>query len=749
MPVPVSQSSVPLVTEGAGDLRGVVESVVYRNEETGYGVLTVTPSGAKKGQTVAVVGVMPPIGEGETLHVSGAWKDHSRFGKQFVLTTIRISPPTSAEGIERFLGSGMIPGIGRGFAKKLVETFGESLFDVIERMPDLLKKVEGVGPARIKALKEGWESLKAVREIMIFLYGHGVSTGNALRIYKEYGADAIEIVKGNPYRLSYDIYGIGFKTADAIAKNMGMAPDDPNRIDAGINYVMKKNLDDGNTGIQRESLLEKSVALLELPSDKVSDRIGRVIVNGDLIVDSFGENEDVIFLPVAYHTERAIAEKLTEMMQGGTPPGWSVSSAGDVIDSFNLSEEQRRAVVLSLSNRVSYLTGGPGTGKTTTTKALLSALEKSGAHPVLCAPTGRAAKRMAETTGREAKTIHRLTGYGRPDTPKDLKILGNPIIVDEMSMVDIFLMKRLLDCTKEGTSLIMIGDVDQLPSVGPGEVLRSVIDSGKIPGTRLTKIFRQAAGSAIIENAHRINRREMVQIAKKGERTSFRFLALDSPEKTPSEIAIRSAEMIVKIVKESLPSLGFDPVRDVQVLSPMRKGDVGVEKLNPLLQNALNPKTEYIETFGTRYAMDDKVMQLRNNYEKDVYNGDVGYIVGLNREMKSLSVDFDGNVVVYEYRDLDEIALAYASTIHKSQGSEYPVVVIPAVSQHQIGLTPNLIYTGITRGKTLVVMVGQEKAVRDSLRMNRTTQRIVKLNDFLQDARGIAPSRKPSPRLVF
>lgn len=725
---------------------GTVQSILYRSEENGYTVMSILPDGEKR--PISVVGVMPQIGMGERIVGSGKWTSDRRHGSQFKIEGLQIKVPTTLEGIEKFLSSGLIPGIGKVYAKKLVEAFGKNLLDTIEHHPEHLTQVEGLGPVRMAKLVEGYRELISVREISMFLFSHGVSSSNAVKIHKAYGQASIRTVMENPYRLATEIYGIGFLTADVIAGKLGISGDHPERVKAGIAYSLKESMDRGHCGMMQKTLVEVSSDLLGVDQMTISMSIGSSVNMGDLVKDNVkdtsGAVQPCVFLPMVYQAETGIAAKLSELNSVVRTP-WSMETTEKSILEFSskqnaepLSLEQENAVRAALSSRVFVLTGGPGVGKTTTLNAILHAFKSSGANPVLCAPTGRAAKRMSESTGCEAKTIHRLLGFkpgGTATYNRENPIEGNPVIVDECSMVDVFLMNKLLGAIKPGSCLLLVGDVDQLPSVGPGEVLRSIISSGCVPVVKLTRIFRQAEGSAIIRNAHRINNRQPIEISPPGEKSDFRFVATNEPGEAVSKI--------LKIVRERLPQMGFDPVRDVQVLSPMQKGESGVRNLNIRLQAEMNPSKDFIERFGIKYAVGDKIMQLKNNYEKDVFNGDIGFLKSIDREEQKVLIDFDGKKTEYRYNEMDELSLAYASTIHKSQGSEYPVVIMPIMTQHYplLNGNPNLIYTGITRGKKLVVIVGQEKAIALAINNERDNRRITKLQDFIVEL-----SRKnPSP----
>jgi len=710
-------------------LAGLVERVTFHNAENGFCVLRVKVRGQR--DLVTVVGHAAMISAGEFVQMSGRWFNDHTHGLQFKAELLKASPPTTVEGIQRYLGSGMIRGIGPVYAKKLVKAFGEAVFDLIEQEPGRLREVTGIGPKRAARIVAGWADQKVIREIMLFLHSNGVGTSRAVRIFKTYGQDAVRLITENPYRLAKDIRGIGFKTADQIARKMGIAPDAMIRVRAGISYALGEAMDEGHCGLPVGELLTSTAELLEVAAPLIETALALELESGDVVGDSVGETR-CIFLASLYRAEQSIAERL-HACAVGRPPwpeieaekaiGWVEKKTG-----LALAPSQQEAVRLALRSKVLVITGGPGVGKTTLVNAILKIVTAKGTDVQLCAPTGRAAKRLSESTGLEGKTIHRLletdpaTGSFKRDDTNPLTC--DLLVVDEASMVDVLLMRSLLRALPDTAALLIVGDVDQLPSVGPGQVLADIIGSGAVPVVRLTEVFRQAAQSRIITNAHRINEGKMPELSAE-EGSDFYFVEAADPE-----IGLRK---LLAVVKDRIPArFGLDPVRDVQVLCPMNRGGLGARSLNVELQQALNPPAEVkVERFGWTYCPGDKVMQIANDYDRDVFNGDLGVIDGIDIEEGELTVLFDGREVVYGFGELDELVLAYATTIHKSQGSEYPAVVIPLVTQHYAMLARNLLYTGVTRGRKLVVLVGQKKALAIAVRNQGGRRRWSKLREWL------------------
>jgi exodeoxyribonuclease V alpha subunit len=723
-----AQSTEPL-TERLG---GAIERVTFHNAENGFCVLRVKVRGHR--DLVTVLGSAPSVTAGEQIECTGTWFNDRTHGMQFKTQSLRVIPPSTLEGIEKYLGSGMVKGIGPHFAKKLVKAFGETVFDVIEKHPQRLTKVEGIGKKRREVITAAWAEQKVVREIMVFLQSHGVGTARAVRIYKTYGDAAITKVSENPYRLALDIHGIGFKTADQLAQKLGIAPDSMIRAQAGVRHVLQELSNQGHCAAKHPDLVDAASKLLEIPAEIIEPAIQAEVDEKNLISEPI-RGEPSLFLAPLYYSEVNVAERLGKLLKG--QPAWFDPALDKAIPwveqktGLQLSESQKKAVLLALQSKVMIITGGPGVGKTTVINSILKVLHAKQMRMALCAPTGRAAKRLFESTGIQAKTIHRLLefdpkNYGfkhNADNPLQIDLL----VVDEISMVDVVLMNQLLKALPDTASLLMVGDVDQLPSVGPGAVLSNLIESEVIPTARLTEIFRQAASSQIIVNAHRINQGKMPFKAEQSDTlTDFYFI----PAETPEEIHAK----LLQVVSERIPQrFHLHPVDDIQVLTPMNKAGLGARSLNVDLQARLNPKSDIkIERYGSTFSPGDKVIQMVNNYDKDVFNGDIGKIKSIDLDSSFLYIDYDDRIVTYDFNELDEIALAYATTIHKSQGSEYPAVVIPLATQHFTLLERNLLYTGVTRGKKLVVIVGQPKALAMAVKNKRSHQRLTKLVERLQ-----------------
>ncbi len=710
-------------------LAGLVERVTFHNADSGFCVLRVKARGQR--DLVTVVGHAATIAAGEWVQMSGGWVNDRTHGLQFKAAFLKASPPTTLEGIEKYLGSGMIRGIGPAYATKLVRAFGAAVFELIEQEPARLREVAGIGPKRAARIVAGWAEQKVIREIMLFLHAHGVGTSRAVRIYKTYGADAVQMIAENPYRLARDIRGIGFRTADLVAQKLGIEPTATIRVRAGISFALAEATGEGHCGLPVEELTSLAGKLLEVPSELIEAALVLELEAGDVVADTL-EGQRCVFLAGLYRAEQVIAERLRTLAQG-TPP-WPRIDAGKAIPwvegrtGLALAESQKEALRLALQSKVLVITGGPGVGKTTLVNSILKVIGAKRVELALCAPTGRAAKRLSESTGLEAKTIHRLLetdpktgGFKRSEAhPLDCRLL----VVDETSMVDVPLMHALLKALPDEAALLLVGDADQLPSVGPGQVLADIIGSGAVPVVRLTEVFRQAAESQVIVNAHRINRGRMPELEAK-EGSDFFFVDAADPEE--------GVRKLLAVVGQRIPGrFGLDPVRDVQVLCPMNRGGLGARSLNIELQRALNPPGELrVERFGWTFCPGDKVMQVANDYERDVFNGDLGVITGLDMEEAELTVSFDGRAVAYGFGELDELVLAYATTIHKSQGSEYPAVVIPLTTQHYTMLARNLLYTGVTRGKRLVVLIGQRRALAIAVRNGSGRRRWSKLREWL------------------
>ena len=703
-------------------LRCVVERITYQNAENGYSVMKVKVKGYD--DLVTLVGNLLEVPAGSVLLCEGEWRVDKRYGQQFQCETWEEVMPATAYGIEKYLGSGLVKGIGPKFAKLIVGHFGTDTIEVIETDIERLYEVPGIGKKRVEKIRESWEKQKDIKNVMLFLQGFGVSTAYAAKIYRQYGKESIDNVKENPYRLADDIWGIGFKTADGIARKMGYEMNDERRLRSGLIYTLNQLADEGHCYAEEEQLIATAKQLLEADEECIRTAMTHAIETEDLMLDG-----TAIYLPPFYYAECGTANRLNTLVH--------TKEAGSIFTArFDLAKLQREtgieydevqveAIRQAIASKVMVLTGGPGTGKTTTTKAIIAALQSAGMRILLAAPTGRAAKRMSEATGMEAKTIHRLLEYNPQDGYKrndENPLEGDALIVDECSMIDIILMNNLTKALPTTMRLVLVGDIDQLPSVGAGNVLRDIIDSGVIPVVRLTRIFRQAQSSRIVMSAHAINRGCFPDISN-GQHTDFFFMKQEEPEKV--------AETIVSLVRDRLPKAYRQPNANIQVLTPMQRGVVGAANLNVALQQALNHNTAALVRGGYTFKEGDRVMQLRNNYDKDVYNGDLGYVRSVDMEERTLTVDFDGQMVEYEASELDELTLAYATTIHKSQGSEYPIVVMPVLMTHYVMLQRNLIYTGITRAKKICVLVGQTKALAYAIHNMKVLKRNTRLKERL------------------
>lgn len=711
-------------------LAGLVERVTFHSTESGFCVLRVKARGHR--DLVTTVGHAAMISAGEWVTASGVWVNDRTHGLQFKAQFLRTSAPSSIDGIEKYLGSGMIRGIGPVYAKRLVKMFGKDVFDIIEQSPERLREVDGIGPKRADKITAGWADQKVIREIMVFLHEHGVGTARAVRIFKTYGTDAVQVMSENPYRLAKDIRGIGFRTADMIAEKLGIEKTAMIRVRAGISFALTEAMGDGHCGLPRRELVGLAEKLLEVPGPLIEGALAEELAEETVTADRVGE-EECIFLTGLYMAERGIAEQIHRIREDPLP--WPEIDADKALPwieqktGLSLAESQAEAVRLALKSKLMVITGGPGVGKTTIVNSILRILAAKRVKLLLCAPTGRAAKRMTEATGLEAKTIHRLLEFD-PKAFGFKRDLENPLdcdllVVDESSMVDVLLMQSLLKAVPSTAALLIVGDIDQLPSVGPGQVLADIIGSSAVPVVRLTEVFRQAAESKIITTAHVINAGRMPDLAPPEGETDFYFVQAADPE--------QAVPRIVELVVRRIPRrFGFDPIKDIQVLCPMNRGGVGARSLNIELQAALNPAGEKkVERFGWTFAPCDKVMQIENDYDKDVYNGDIGMIEGVDLDEGEVAVNFDGRTVTFVLGELDTLVPAYAATIHKSQGSEYPAVVIPVLTQHYAMLQRNLIYTGVTRGKKLVVLVGQKKAVAIAVKNVSGRRRWSKLDEWL------------------
>ena len=718
-------------------LAGLVERVTFHSAESGFCVLRVKARGHR--DLVTTVGHAAMISAGEWITASGVWINDRNHGLQFKAQFLKTSAPSTVDGIEKYLGSGMIRGIGPVYAKRLVKMFGMDVFDIIEESPERLREVDGIGPKRADRIMTGWADQKVIRDIMVFLHQHGVGTARAVRIFKTYGTDAVQVMGENPYRLAKDIRGIGFRTADMIAEKLGIEKEAMIRVRAGISFALTEAMSNGHCGLPRGELIGLAGKLLEVPAPLIESALQEELAEQTVTADRVGET-DCIFLTGLYLAELRIAEQLMRIRVGALP--WPEIDADKALPwiekktGIALATSQAEAIRLALKSKIMVITGGPGVGKTTIVNSILRILAAKSVNLLLCAPTGRAAKRMTEATGKEAKTIHRLLEFD----PKSFGFKRNDenrldcdfLVVDESSMVDVQLMQSLMKAVPSHAALLIVGDIDQLPSVGPGQVLADIIESGAVPVVRLTEVFRQAAESRIITSAHAINAGRLPDLTPPKGETDFYFVPAADPE--------QAVPRIVELMSKRIPRrFGFDPIKDIQVLCPMNRGGVGARSLNIELQAALNPAGEKrVERFGWKFAPGDKVMQIQNDYDKDVYNGDIGMIDDIDLNEGEVAVNFDGRTVRFVFGELDTLVPAYAATIHKSQGSEYPAVVIPVMTQHYAMLQRNLIYTGVTRGKKLVVLVGQKKAMAIAVKNVSGRKRWSKLDEWLADQRTLS-----------
>ena len=734
-------------------IRGVVERITYQNEQNGYSVIKCRVKNYS--DLVTVVGSMPEVHVGSVLYIGGSWRVDPKYGRQFAMETFEETLPATAYGIEKYLGSGLVRGVGPKFAKRIVEKFGKDTLTVIEEEPDRLLSVPGIGKTRVERIKKSWAEQKEIKNIMLFLQGHDVSTAHATRIYKTYGNDSIKTVQENPYRLADDIWGIGFKTADTIAEKMGFGHEKYARLRSGLMYTLNKLSEGGHCFATREMLLKTGTELLDVDESLLSMSLDEMIRAEDVITEEIpappeqaavAPPQKAIYLPPFYFSEVGVVKRMKAILEN--PAGFRIRTDGlaeRIREKTGMiyDQVQQQAILSAVQHKILILTGGPGTGKTTTTLGIITAFREAGASILLAAPTGRAAKRLSEATGMEAKTIHRLLEVKPPEgyqRNEENPLEGDVLIIDECSMIDIMLMYNLLKAVPDSMTLILVGDVDQLPSVGAGNVLRDLIDSECFPVVKLTRIFRQAQTSRIIMNAHRINEGIMPDISN-GRNTDFFFMDMEKAgeregltKDDTAAIAELSAKTIVDLVKTKLSRYYKMPPSDIQVLTPMQRGVVGASNLNLILQEALNPGGIGLKRGGVTYRFRDKVMQIRNNYDKEVFNGDIGVISSVDAEDRSLTVDFDGRNVEYDISELDELVLAYATTIHKAQGSEYPIVVMPVLMNHFVMLQRNLIYTGITRAKKILVIVGTRKALAYAVRNVTVTKRNTLLKERLKSS---------------
>lgn len=724
------ESASSLTESPVETLTGTIERVTFHSPATGFAVLRVRVRG--RPQPVAVVGTASAVSAGEMMTAQGTWVNDRTHGLQFKASALVTAPPASKDGIERYLSSGAIKGIGIATAHKIVQAFGKRTFEVLDSEPHRLSEIAGLTQARIRRITESWAEDRIVRDLGVFLQDHGLGLGQAARVYRALGNDAIGLIRQDPYRLARDVRGIGFLTADQVAVSLGVARDAPERLRAGLSFALQQARDDGHTGLPRHEAIALAARLLEADEDLLEDAAKAEVAGRGLIADTIG-GEPHLFLKDLHRAEKAIGDRL-KVLSEGAPPWGAIDLSSEVprVEARTgkaLAPSQREALATILAAKVSVITGGPGVGKTTLLDTILKILTRQDVSVILAAPTGRAAKRMTEQTGIEAKTIHRLLEidpeFGAFSRGRENHLECDLLVVDETSMVDVPLMMAVVEALPDNAGMLMVGDVDQLPPVGPGQVLADVIASGLGPVARLTEVFRQAEASRIIATAHRINRGEMPELPAPGEQSDFYFVEISSPEDGLAKI--------IEIVKERIPRrFGLDPMRDVQVLAPMNKGVLGARNLNIELQKVLNPpQGRSVERFGWTYAAGDRVMQTANDYDRDVFNGDLGQVLRIDQEESELVALFDGRQVSYSFNELENLMPAYATTIHKSQGSEYPAVVVPVSNQHYPMLARNLIYTAVTRGRSLVVLVGETRALRIAVGGGRTKPRITKLREWL------------------
>ncbi len=741
-------------------LEGSVERITYYNQENGYSVIRLNVEG--RSDLVTVVGNLPEVQPGESLRLEGRWTKHPQYGRQFKAEWCEQVLPATIEGLKAYLGSGMIKGVGPVTAKRIVQRFGVDTLDVLDEKPKRLREVLGVGPKRVTAIAKAWEEQKQIRQVMMFLQSHGVSTNLAVKIYKTYGDDALQVVQEDPYRLARDIWGVGFKTADKVAQDLGLPHDAPSRVQAGVAYALSQLADQGHVYVPEEELVTEAAPLLEVEPRLIKDAIGeldtdQVVQRETLRYPSLEEGKDpkdtptanfyvreeeAVYLAPFYYGEVGVTNRLRDLLDDPNTRlapfrsvDWNALLPQITRDAaIELSTEQQRAVRTALTNKITVLTGGPGTGKTVTVRTVIAALEAFHRKYALCAPTGRAAKRLSEATDRPAKTVHRLLEYSpqqgfqrNEEVPLEIDCL----IVDEASMLDLLLTNRLLKAVKTATHVLFVGDVDQLPSVGAGDVLRDIIASDRVAVVELTKIFRQAANSGIVVNAHRINQGQFPILNEFGD---FYYFSKEEPEE--------AATLLVDIVKRRIPrKFKLDPMDDVQVMAPMYRGACGVSNLNEILQKALNPpaaRKREKQVGGRIFRVGDKVMQTRNNYDKDIYNGDIGRVLRINTVEQTLTVRIDerpnrGRSIIYDWVELDELVHAFAISVHKSQGSEYTAVVLPILTQHYLLLQRNLLYTAVTRAKQLVVLVGTRKAIWIAVKNDKVSERYSGLSVRLRE----------------
>ena len=697
--------------------KGFIDRLTYHNPENGYTIARLAVEGQR--ERIAIVGTLASIQVGENVEVEGVWANHPKYGKQLKVEHYKAVYPSTLEGMQKYLGSGLIKGIGPRSAKRIVEHFGEETLDIIDEDPQRLAEVPKLGKKKVELIAEAWDEQRQIKDVMVFLQSHGITTGYAVKIFKTYGQEAIQKVRSDPYRLERDVDGIGFRIADRIAQRLGMERDAPARVQAGIRYLLSEAADEGHVYLPAVEMMERAVEILEINAELLPQALEALRANDGVVTEDLH-----YYLPPLHRAEVGAASSLKRLLQA---PAEELAVPAEAEDGLELAPAQKEAVELVATSKVLVLTGGPGTGKTTVTRRILRLLEAGGLKVALCSPTGRAAKRLSEASGREAKTIHRLLGFqpGERQFKKgyDDRLEVDALIVDEASMIDVVLLNALLRALPDPARLVLVGDIDQLPSVGPGNVLRDIIDSAEVPVVRLTQIFRQAQKSHIIRNAHRINSGEM-PIVENDAAADFYFIQAGDPE--------RVVELVEELCATRLPSYrGWDQRDDIQVLSPMYRGETGALNLNQRLQQRLNPHGQVHRHRGAEFRVGDKVMQVKNNYDKGVFNGDIGTIERLDTEKQVLYVRFD-YTLEYDQVDLDQLTLAYAISIHRSQGSEFPVVVLPLTTQHYVMLQRNLLYTAITRAKQMIVIVGTSKALKLAIANDKVARRYTTLKDRLR-----------------